>query len=75
MPHDKIVILEFEEESCEFKILTMFNFQNQSDLEDSGKKFPARGKLRSSPLAGMFGYLSDDWTWVHVEMRRDLPIA
>lgn len=52
----------------------MHNFENQLELEATGKKFPLRGKLRSIATTScggksMFGYVSDDHTWVHVELR------
>lgn len=64
-------MLEFDEEINEFKIITLHNFENQIELDETGKKFPMRGKLRtiSTSYASMFGYLSDDYTWVCVELR------
>ena len=46
----------------------MHNFENQIELETTGKKYPTKGKLRSVGHH-MFGYLSDDYTWVSVEAR------
>jgi len=47
----------------------MHNFENQIELEMSGKRFPTRGKLRS--LKNRIGYISDDYTWVSVEFREE----
>ena len=65
-------MLEFDEEIGEFKIFSMHNFENQDELVISGKRFPLRGKLRSisSFYHSMFGYISDDYTFVWVEFRQ-----
>ncbi|CDW71891.1 UNKNOWN [Stylonychia lemnae] len=70
--HDKLITLEFDEEIHEFKVIAMHNFENENALKDSGKQFPIRGKLRSihSKFFSLFGYLSDDHTFVYVEMRQ-----
>ena len=49
----------------------MHNFENEDKLEASGKKFPFRGKLRSisSYYTTLFGYISDDSTFVSVELK------
>ena len=70
MPQDKLITLEWDTEIAEFKVLAMHNFENQTELEDSGKRFPMRGKLRS--LGHRVGYISDDYTWVNVEVREDI---
>lgn len=38
--------------------------------------FPMRGKLRSlsSQVATLFGYISDDCTWISVELKQGIPI-
>ncbi len=50
----------------------MHNFENQDELVASGKKFPLRGKLKgiSSFYFSLFGYISDDYTFVWVELRQ-----
>lgn len=67
-----MITLEFDEDIHEFKILAMHNFENQSELKASGKQFPLRGKLKSlsSYYNNMYGYISDDHTFVWVEMRQ-----
>jgi len=70
VPQDKLITLEWDLETAEFKVLAMHNFENQSELEDSGKRFPMRGKLRS--MGNRVGYLSDDYTWVNLESRADI---
>ena len=49
----------------------MHNFENETALKDSGKQFPLRGKLRSlhTKFSSIFGYITDDHTFVSVEMR------
>ena len=41
------MMLEFDKEIGEFRILALHNFENQLELEETGKKYPLRGKLRS----------------------------
>lgn len=67
MPNDRILTLEYDEESAEFKILALHNFENDFEMQETGKKYPIRGKLRSTQ--SMCGYLSDDHTWVSIEFK------
>lgn len=71
MAKDKIIMLEYDEETAEFKTLSMHNFENQLELEQTGKKFPFRGKLRAinTNNLAMAGYVSDDYTWVSIELK------
>ena len=70
LPQDKLVTLEWDIDVAEFKIIAMHNFENQIEIENSGKRFPMRGKLRS--LMNRVGYLTDDFTWVNLELREDI---
>jgi hypothetical protein len=70
LPQDKLVTLEWDLEVAEFKTIAMHNFENQIEIENSGKRFPMRGKLRS--LNNRVGYLTDDFTWVNLEFREDI---
>lgn len=54
------------------KVLALYNFENQSELEDTGKRYPIRGKLRTVTApdgTSIIGYLSDDHTWVSIVLR------
>jgi hypothetical protein len=66
------MILEFDEDSQEFEVDFLYNFENQLELEDSGKRFPVRGKIRRGVTESMvmIGYISDDHTWVSMELRK-----
>jgi hypothetical protein len=72
MPRDKLVTLEYDEETGEFRILALHNLENELDLEETGKKFPLRGKLRSNG-GSIFGYVSDDYKWVHISLKTPPP--
>ena len=67
-----MITLEYDEEIGEFGVFAMHNFENQEELKASGKKLPMRGKLRtlSSFFTNMIGYISDDSTFVYVELRQ-----
>jgi hypothetical protein len=69
-------MLEFDGETSDFKITALHNLEKQLQLEATGKKFPLRGKLRSisTPNQTMYGYISDDHTWVSVELREKVAI-
>ena len=64
-------MLEYEEETGEFSVLAMHNFEHQIELEGTGKRFPAKGRLRSvnSDRLSLYGYLSDDHVWVSIQLR------
>ena len=81
----KTMVLEFDEEVSEFSILALHNCQYYPDLEkqnvgrfrtltevnETGKKWPFVGKLRSisSYFITGFGYIVDDWKFLWVELR------
>lgn len=68
----KLAILEYDEEVSEMKVLALYNFENQIELEDTGKRYPVRGKLRTATQpdgTSVIGYISDDHTWISVVLR------
>jgi hypothetical protein len=69
MPKLKFVVLELDaEQTCEFRVYCLFNFENQEELKYTGKRYPKIAMLRSVQFSDVcgFSFIADDtvFTWV-----------
>lgn len=66
-----MILLEFDEETSEFKTLCIFNFENEEQFKITGKRFPLTGMLRavSTHWFSGFGFMADDtvFSWVQFQ--------
>jgi hypothetical protein len=65
------VIIEYDNDIGEFKILGMHNFENLDSILSNSKKFPLNGKLRglSSFYFTGFGLIGSDNKYIWVEFK------
>ena len=64
----KFIALIFDEDIAEFTVYSMFNFDNQAEFQQTGKRFPTHGLTCtiSTNWFSAFGFLADDtiFAWV-----------
>ena len=68
----KLMVLKVDESVMEFGIIALFNFENDTRLQESGKKMPLAGMLRtiSTPTSSAFGLIADDSTFIYIKTKQ-----